>query len=240
MTGIIIQASKILNHKLMKLSKGFTLIELIVVMAIFLFVIGAAVSIFISIVQYQKRVLSEQELLNQISYTEEYMSKALRMAKTELNEDCLTDSQNNDYPGYIYLLTRYDQQSGLYQGIKFINQSEFDPVTGLPICQEFFLDNCDPTNPNAKVLCEKKGNNSPIPLTPANLNINSVKFSIDGADGSTSNGSCPNPPLECGASESDTTQPRVSILLSLQIPGDSTEPTRIIQTTISQRNLNVK
>ena len=59
-------------------NKGFTLIELIVVMTVFLLVIGAAMGIFISIVQNQKKILSEQELLNQISYVEEYMSKALR------------------------------------------------------------------------------------------------------------------------------------------------------------------
>ena len=116
----------------MKLSKGFTLIELIVVMAVFLFVIGAAMGIFISIIQNQKKVLSEQQLLNQISYAEEYMSKAMRMAKVEENENCLIDSQGTDYPGYIYLLTRYDINSQLYRGIKFINQNS-------SICQEFFL-----------------------------------------------------------------------------------------------------
>ena len=69
-----------------KKSAGFTIIELIVVMAVFLFVIGAAISVFISIIQHQKRVLAEQQILNQISYVEEYMSKSLRTANTEINE----------------------------------------------------------------------------------------------------------------------------------------------------------
>ena len=38
-----------------KIKRGFTIIELIIVMAVFLFVIGAAIGIFISIVKNQKR-----------------------------------------------------------------------------------------------------------------------------------------------------------------------------------------
>ena len=34
----------------MKSSKGFTIIELVVVMAVFLFIIGAAISIFLSVI----------------------------------------------------------------------------------------------------------------------------------------------------------------------------------------------
>ena len=48
--------------------KGFTIIEMVVVMAVFLFIVGAAISIFISVIQNQRRVLAEQQTLNQISY----------------------------------------------------------------------------------------------------------------------------------------------------------------------------
>lgn len=215
----------------MKLSKGFTLIELIVVMAVFLFVIGAAITIFISIVQHQKRVLAEQQLLNQISYVEEYMSKALRMANADNLGSCL----GLDNTGYIYLLTRYDLVSQVFKGIKFINQSDNNA------CQEFFLDSGDAST--QLVLKEEKNNNpgTITPLTPDNLQINYIKFSINGSNGSTFTSlSCPTN-LQCGASNADTTtQPRVTILLDVKIPGDSQEPDRIIQTTVSQRNLNVQ
>ena len=81
------------------------MVELIVVMAVFLFVIGAGMGIFISLIQNQRKVLAEQEVLNQLSYVEEYMSKALRTAEVE-NEDCFKDFQGTDHPGYIYLLDR--------------------------------------------------------------------------------------------------------------------------------------
>ena len=248
----------------MKSSKGFTLIEIIVVMAVFLFVIGAAINIFYSIVGHQRRILSEQQLLNQISYAEEYMSKALRMAKSEFYENCLVDSQNppQDHPGYIYLLTHYDSVAGIYQGIKFINPSDVTD-SGNPTCQEFFLD-----NGVLKELKNSRNINDAVALTPASIHINSIRFAVNGADGSTSSCSnttdCPTPYC-CGASDFDSVQPRVTILLNVNIPGNSQNSsiacnqdsvcrnndvcdlsthkctsTRIIETTVSQRNLNVK
>lgn len=211
---------KILNYRR---DRGFTLIELVVVMAIFLFVIGAAIGIFIYIVQNQKKVLSEQQLLNQISYVEEYMSKSLRMAKADEEGNCITAR-------YIYLLT--NQVSGSYRGIKFFNQSN-------KVCQQFFLDVASPAD-SRLILWEKKGNNSPVALTSTNLKINSIRFAINGLDGSVHGQNCDGTPDQCGASMMDVVQPKVTILLNITIDGDSSEPNRIIQTTVSVRNLNVK
>jgi len=227
-----------------KKQKGFTLIEMIVVMAVFLFVIGVTLGIFISIFQNQKKVLAEQQILNQISYVEEYMSKALRMAKTEEpTGTCLL-------PGYIYSLENYDPVLGLYKGIKFINQSDGDS------CWEFYLDNATPGDTNTPlVLWEKREPYSPVTLTTTNLQFdpaNPIRFSINGSDG------CGGGP--CGASNIDTFQPRVTILLNVvnnSVSGSSCEtipcttksfcgndkkchPIITIQTTVSRRNLNVK
>jgi type II secretory pathway pseudopilin PulG len=214
-----------MEYKTEKKEKGFTLIELIVVMAIFLFVIGAAIAIFISIIQQQKRVLSEQELLNQVSYVEEYMSKALRMARKDTNEGTENPCVEQ---GYIYLLTR--PENGFYRGIKFINQSN-------DICQEFFLDNAtDPVHPVLKELKDSTNDSDAVAITSSNLEISFIRFGINGTDGCYGAGSdCPD-----GASEADSVQPKVTILLGIKIQGDSQNPARVIQTTVSQRNLNLK
>lgn len=250
-----------------KQEKGFTLIEMIIVMAIFFFIIGAALSIFISIVQNQKNVLAKQQFLNQISYIEEYMSKALRMAETsiepDINRACIEE-------GYIYMLTRYDSTTQKWRGIKFLNQSDRGE------CQEFFLDNVkpngtapliqnDPKNPI--ILKELKGINvdddSAIPLTSPSLQIKAMNFSINTTEctpvlcGFQSNPSPPDPP--------NPVQPRVTVLFKVAIPGDSQSDgtnceldancdsdkacdmsakkcvtTKMIQTTVSRRNLNVQ
>lgn len=227
----------------MNKQKGFTLIEVIVVMAVFLFVIGAAIIIFISIVQQQKRVLAEQQLLNQLSYAKEYMSKALRMAKaatTASDFTCLP-------PGYIYLLTRpyFDVDSGttIYRGVKFINQSDSSAL-GTLVCQEFFLDDADPDRPVLKELKNNTNDFYAVGLTSNNMQMdvtNPIRFAINGQDGSVSGMGCTGNINECGAtSDPGTPQPRISIILNVRIPSSGQEITRTVQTTVSQRNLNVK
>ncbi len=223
-----------------KSGAGFTLIELIVVMAIFLFIIGAALAIFISMIQHQRRVLSEEQILNQISYIEESMSKALRMAKTETVETCLKDvasygPEAPDHTGYVYLLTRYDNESARFNGIKFINASDNGA------CQEFYLD----TSGVLKGLKNSDDDNDAVALTPAGLYINDVRFSVNGSDGSATADICHNnAPQDCGALNTDGIQPRVTMLLSFKIKGGSQDSpddvSRTIQTTVSQRNLNVQ
>jgi prepilin-type N-terminal cleavage/methylation domain-containing protein len=210
------------------LNKGFTLIELIVVIAVFLLIIGVAITIFVSIINNQRMILSQQQLLNQISYAEEYMSKAMRMAKKDEAGSCLIDDNNESHPGYIYLLTRPDISNQSYTGIKFINASDNDT------CQEFFLDSSGET----PVLKEIKNGipSSGISITSEALKINSVRFGINGTTGCYGvEDVCP-----IGASDTETAQPKVTILLNIQIPGDAMNPVRIIQTTVSQRNLNAQ
>jgi len=220
----------------MKSSKGFTIIELVVVMAVFLFIIGAAISIFLSVISSQKKILSEQQFLNQVSYAEEYMSKALRMAEVA------PDGNACGIPaGYIYLLVR-QSSSSTYTGVKFVNSDGS--------CQEFSWDKCDSSNPNSSVLCETKNNGIPttngIPITSTkDFQITSAIFSVNGKNGTVNTQnypgsiplvSCSGYPDQCGTSNADDMQPKVTILLNLAIAG---EPTKTIQTTISQRDLNV-
>ena len=192
---------------------GFTLVELIIVMALFLLITGASLGIFISVIKTQRTILSEQQFLNQISYVNEYMSKALRMARTDSTGVCLAK-------GYIYELTNHDIGSGLFEGIKFLAA---DGVT----CQQFIWD-------NGGFLKEIKGNNSAVSLTSTNnFKINSVKFSINGLDGSANFCADPN---QCGAAYTDDVQPRVTILFNVTVNNESA---KTIQVTVSQRNLNI-
>lgn len=196
--------------------KGFTLIELVIVSAVFLFVIGGATIIFISMINHQRNILKEHEFLNQISYAEEYMSKALRMAKTSTTvEDSLCIPGGN-----IYKLTR--ESGGYYRGVKFINQSDNDA------CQEFFWD-------ASGVMKEAKGALAPVevPVTSESLEILSARFGINGGNGCFGGENCPD-----GAIRTDGIQPRITILLTVKIESPDQQPERVMQTTVSQRNIN--
>jgi len=141
------------------LSRGVTLVELIVVLAVFVFIILVTVSIFTSIIRDQRGILTEQELLNQTSYVTEYMSRTIRAAIKDTTGNCLSSS------GDIYLLTYYDLASGFYNGIKFITENN--------ICQEFFLD-------TDGVLKEMKNGGSSQNILSDKFEIKYVRFIING------------------------------------------------------------
>ena len=206
-------------------NKGFTLIEIIVSMAVFLLVAGMAVSIFISIVTQQRRILSEQQLINQTSYVLEYMSKALRMAAIDENGDCVQNDFGDKYEGGTYVLTRQNIGSGLYRGIRFKDAS----ADG--ICHEFLLD------VDGGLLKEIKSSDGlidpnishAVALTSGKIQINSIEFRINGESG-----------LNYYVLEQDSTQPRITIFMEVQIPGLPEQTAKKIQTTVSQRNLNAQ
>lgn len=216
-------------------NKGFTLIELVVSMAIFLLLITVGIVIFLSIVQNQKSVLYQQKVLNQVSYVLERMSKALRMAKLDTS-GCLVGSEGT---GYIYLLTRYNLTTGLHGGVRFINESDNST------CTEFFLDDSDPDH---LILKELKiyppsytvDYSMAVPITSEDIDINYMKFAVNGVIGSTGGSHGVR-----GATSSGAVQPKLTILMNIQMKGLGIteggvlkEPELVIQTTVSQRNLN--
>ena len=69
-------------------NKGYTLIEIMVAVAVFAVVIAAPMGFFVSAIKGQQKALVSQGLTNSISYNLEYISRALRMAKIR---SCLRD-----------------------------------------------------------------------------------------------------------------------------------------------------
>ncbi|MBZ9572492.1 prepilin-type N-terminal cleavage/methylation domain-containing protein [Patescibacteria group bacterium] len=187
---------KCLNVKIAR--KGFTLIEIIVAVAIFALIVGTISGLFVSAIQSQRRILATQEILNQASYVMEYMGRALRMAKKELNTPPIS------------CLSRYGlNYETTANGLKFIDYND--------VCTEFFLD---------AGLLKKTAEGVTLPLTSTDLQVNSLKFNLLGAD---------QPPA-------DNLQPRVTIFLEIEtkrsVPG--LPPKILIQTSVSQRNLDVQ
>ena len=179
--------------------KGFTLVELLVVVAIFLILIGAIIGIFISGVRKQRLILTQQTILDQTSFVLEYMSRSLRMATKELSApSCL--SQN----GLNYEITHNGT------GLRFINFLENND------CQEFFLQ-------NGQLRYWKRSTGITLPLTPDRLEIIFLRFN------------------SIGAFQGDDLQPRITISFEIRERAQLEGLQRIrIQTTISQRNLDVQ
>lgn len=146
-------------------NKGQTLIEMLATVAIFSIIIGAISGLFISGIRIQRRILATQELLDQTSYILEYMGRALRMARKQLNCSktdpttcsCLT-AIGYGY-GYNYEI------DPITNGIKFIDYNG--------ICTGFYLDT------GSGEIKKAVGSNI-FPLTSTFLRVNSLKFNLSG------------------------------------------------------------
>lgn len=173
--------------------KGFTIIELLVVTAIFSVVIVVILEIFISTVKVQRYNLTSQRLIDEVSYILEHMSRSIRMAKT-------------DAEGYNYKISAD-------QGLEFINSKlEY---------QKFYRKQ----NEGVNKIYEYVDN----PVSSLDLPITSNKFDIKKLDF-----------VLYGESQSDLDQPKVTIILEAEGKGPAPQPKIRIQTTVSQRDLDMQ
>ena len=133
------------------MNKAFTLIEVLIGISIFMVVIVSFLGLFGSAFSAQRRNLNAAYLLDNVSFTAEYMSRAIRMAQKDLLGTCI-GSKNNFEIGT--------------NSIKFLN---CQPI--ICICQEFFLQ-------NQVIMVDKNGVSQP--LTPSNLIVEKLNFEVLG------------------------------------------------------------
>ena len=188
--------------------KGFTLIEMLVVMAVFLVLMGIVVGVFVSSLRTQRYYLSSQKLLDQTSYVIEYMNRAVRMAKKQTSDTPSCVIRGDGY--------NYENTGGLGSGlgIRFIRV-----INGEKKCQEFYLENDDR-------IYQKIDGGAPMALTSNDIKVNSLKFNLLGE-------------FQGVPGAEDTDQPRVTIYLDAEANNVSSAPKIKIQTSVSQRDLDV-
>lgn len=77
-----------------KRTSGFTLVETLVSLAVFSLIIGSVLAIFTSAIKSQRRILSEQQLIDQTSYFIEYIGRSIRMAQKDTAGSCANSGSN--------------------------------------------------------------------------------------------------------------------------------------------------
>ncbi len=174
--------------------KGFTLVELMVAIILFLLTIGATTSLAVSLINQEKRSLATQGLIDNSSYFLEYGGRFLRMAQED-DGDCIAAGTNYDASGV--------------SSIRFLDYENH--------CREFLLDSQEIKE---KVSTDDTAANlgTAVGITAPNAEINSLSFTVSG--------------------DSIDHQPRVTVNFSLQ-DKNLTEVSMTVETTISQRNLNL-
>jgi len=149
------------------MKNAYTLIEVLTTIAIFLLISGSVTGLFLSSVMTQRKALASQKLFDNISYTLEYMSRALRMAKKDINGECL-----NGLPKY-----NYSASSQGVTGVRFINYHYK--------CQEFYLANNGRISQRLSNTTSSAGLvGTDTELTPSDfiVSTSTSKFLIFGAD----------------------------------------------------------
>jgi len=101
------------------MKKGFTLIELLITITVFSLITVTSLQLFSSAFKEQRKTLARTYLLSEASYATEYISRALRMAKKDLDGVCISAKHNFTLPSQDHVI--------------FMNYNGE--------CQEFFLEN---------------------------------------------------------------------------------------------------
>lgn len=132
------------------MKKGFTLVEILVAVSVFSVVVTSVLGLFVSTFQNQSRSLDKSYLLSNASYVAEYMSRALRMAKKDVNGLCIP---------------QYDNYS-------FIAKDHIAFLSYNGQCQEFFVD----VNGRLKIKIAEAESE----LLPGNIVVENLSFSVSG------------------------------------------------------------
>jgi len=194
-----------------KKAKGYTLIELLASVAIFALIIAGPAGFFVAAVRAQNRALVLGQMVESSPYSLEYMSRALRMARKDMDGDCVglkknyaTSTQN---PLDIITFLKYDENSQENVCHQFaFGQGKIQER----ICEVESFD------------CTIASNwESWVSLTPNGLAVSQGNF------------------FGSGWNQTDNIQPRVTIFYKIATSGQPV-PSMSVETTVSQRNLDIQ
>ncbi len=190
---------------------GFTLVEIVVVLALLGLLGGAAFNLFVSAFSAQRNTLSIQKSTNQLSYVAEYTGRALRQATKELrsSQQCLA----NVGRGWNY------EVSVGNDSIAFLDKQGF--------CRKFSLSANQiveqvATSPDSH---DAANFGTTQPLTPSSMKVTNFRVVQRGA-------------YQGDSITPDNEQPRITFVIEAE--GEGSNATIRIQTTISQRNFDVQ
>ena len=190
-----------------KHNKGFSLVEMLVAIGIFMVIMTIAIGSLISIIAANKKAQTIKSTIDSVNFAIENMSEDMRVG---VDYQCSVNGKD-------FSPVNKDCSNGGI-AVKFTNGS------GHTVIYTFFGTSTDPvTNPSYGILTRKEGSNVPENLISqdSGINITSMTFYVMGADHEF-----PTP----------LTQPRVVITVSglISVKGSVDTPFNL-QTSVSQR-----
>ncbi len=210
-------------------NQGFTLVEMIVSLAIFAIVATVAIGALLVLVGTNQRLQGEQSVMTNLSFALDSMTREIRTGAAyycaaEATNTSLSSifNPNSDIDSILQLSTR-DCASGngttRFRGLAFIEGG--DSISASDDRILYYFDSED------KTLYRRVGNSAPQSIISSGITIEEFDFFVTGSD-----------TLRAGGTGA-TRQPTVTIYIKATEKGAVNEKPYYIQTTVTQRTLDV-
>lgn len=205
-------------------TSGFTLIEMIVSLALFSVVITISVGALLTLIASNRQLQDEQAVLTNLSFALDSMSREIRTGTSfycDSRPNTTAGGPNNIFGrnidgllGTANCLPNTSNQR--LRGITVIESG--NSITGTNERLTFFYDSAE------QALYRRVGNDTEQ-ITSAGIAIVDAQFVVTGSSSLGAGG--------------DTQQPTVTIYLEAQIEGETNPKTYPLQTTVVQRTLDL-
>lgn len=202
------------------MQRGFTLIEMMVALALFTIVITIAVGAFLSLIGQSSKLQGEQRVMTSLNFAMDSMTREIR---TGINYYCIADvAEVGSFDEGDLSLVR-DCTGNLSTGVGVNGMSFIEAGTSLTFDESIHRVAYGFDSATFSIV-RQIGSNVPQSLTSSDVKITGVSFYVSGAA-----------PLTNG---SNVTQPTVTIVIKAQDP-DDTSQTYTMETTVTQRQLDL-
>jgi prepilin-type N-terminal cleavage/methylation domain-containing protein len=204
------------SEQIQKTDKGFTLVEVLVSITLFLLAMTVVTQLFVFASRAQRKILARSQMIGEISYNLEHISRGLRMAKKSEDSSCLSAPNVN----FEKNSQKINGKNPIGNALIFQNRN----AAGGFDCVKLYLFHPDdyPAGKTALMEYRDNGKKYALPLTSPDINVLAFSVAQDTASG--------------GWGQNDDLQPRVTIYIKAQDKEGGIFET---QTTISQRDLDV-
>ena len=216
-----------------KTQAGFTLIEMIVSLAIFSIIVTMTIGALLVLIANNQKLQSEQSVMTNLSFALDSMTREIRTGTNYYCDDSQNDNGNNNIfnPSNnidtLYINGTQSCEGGRqnnrnYQGIMFTEAG--DSITGAGNRILYFFDQSSTTN---KMIKRRVGNGAAQPIVSSGLEIINAEFFVSGAE-----------PRSLGPINlADLAQPTVTIhIIAKEIDNSKLY---YLQTTVTQRTLDL-
>lgn len=199
---------------------GFTLIEMIVSLAIFAIVVTTSVGALLVLISTNQQLQAEQTVITNLSFALDTMTREIR---TGYNYNCVASPTDDVFngPGHEDLGTKTKDCLGGREGANFQGVSFFEGgesltknVSGDSDRILYFYDSA------AQAIFRRLGDDPPQAITSAGLAITDMDFFVSGSD-------------------IDTVQPTVTVYIEAKEKDDLDAKIYHLQSTVTQRILDI-